>query len=155
MKDCRLSLGMLLALALASCGPFSPERSAQAKITTTTGRSIYVNRLARGVSYDVMWISASSGECRVPSYGKDIAFHSLAGYPLYYELVPDGSIRLFGYGPVEVPTDFPVVILQETIPPGTWQNLERRYAAGEIQRVVLDLPDSDPCMFRWGDGQIE
>jgi hypothetical protein len=139
---------VLLSLILSGCGRFSPERSSHVKITTSRGSSVYVKRLARGISYDEMWISSTSGNCRVPS-DKDIRLHSLAGYPLYYKLQRDGSILLFLQGPATIPQGFPVSIEQEEVHPLDWKKVEARYASGEVQRVDLDLPSSDDCLVRW------
>jgi hypothetical protein len=136
-------------MSLAGCGRISPERSAQVKITTAAGRLLYVNRLARGVTYDVMWISVSDGMCRTPSVGKDVVLTGQAGYPLYYQLRPDGSLLLFLQGRVDVPNGFPIVVNQEDIHPMDWRGVEKRFASGEVQRISLDLPTSDECLIRW------
>jgi hypothetical protein len=142
------ALFIFYILTLAVCGPFSPERSSHAKIALANGRSIYVNRLARGVSYDVMWITASSGSCRTPDREKDIVIGS-GDDPLYYKPLTDRVIYLFNTGPSDIPKSFPVAVKQQTIHPIDWPNFEKRYESEGIKKLVLDLPKSDPCVFRW------
>jgi CRISPR/Cas system-associated exonuclease Cas4 (RecB family) len=145
--DCKsLILYVFLIVFTQSCGSFSPERSAHVKITTKSGESIYVNRLSRGITYDVMWITANSGECRTFSKGKDI----LIERPLYYKFLQDGSFCIINTYDLMIPKDFPIEIKQEIIHPKDWRmQTQERYKSGDIQQLLLDLPDSDPCAFRW------
>jgi hypothetical protein len=137
-----------MVISLEACGSLSPERSSHAKIITTSGKSLYVNRLARGVSYDVMWITEASGECRTPSWKEDILVGE-GGSPLYYKLSPDGSFCLFTTGLLDIQKNYPISIKQEIISPIDWPQVKKSFDAGEIQRLVLDLPKSDPCLIRW------
>ncbi|MBI1356074.1 MAG: hypothetical protein GC160_17165 [Acidobacteria bacterium] len=136
--------------ALSGCGYKPIERSVEERIATTGGESVYVKRLSRGVSYDVMWISASSGVCSLPSQGEDIVFPmEAATEPLYYRLEDDGSIRLFLYGVLNIPLHFPVTIKQDPVHPKDWSRIQYLYERGEIRRLELKIPSVDPCMFRW------
>jgi hypothetical protein len=149
MTTARAGLYVLVAIVLTGCGRMSPERSAHVKITTADGRSLYLNRLARGVDYDVMWISVSDRTCSTPSESMDIVLSGQAGYPLYYRSERDGSFLLFLQGQVTVPKGFPVAMKQENVHPANWPDIEKRYALGEIRRVSVALPASDGCFVRW------
>jgi hypothetical protein len=137
----------LVFVGTTGCG-LSPDQFSQVKITTAIGRTLYVNRLARGVSYDTLWISASSGTCRAPSEN-DIALHDHAGYPLYYSLPADGSLVLFVQVPGNIPKNFPIVVRQEEVHPLDWNKIKKRYASGEIRRVLVEITNSSGCLATW------
>ena len=148
MKKCCLFV-LVIATILAGCGRQSPERSSHTEIVTKAGKSLYVNRLVRGNNYDAVWITTSSGPCRTPSDADVMLGKTYDSSELYYKSIPDGSIVLFLPWGITIPKEFASVIKYEEIHPLDWVKLKDRYAKGEISRLKLDLPKSDPCTFRW------
>jgi hypothetical protein len=147
-KECVLTI-IAFVVIVAACKSLSPEGSAHAKIITKAGKSLYVNRLARGNNYDAIWITTSSGACRTPSDDDVVLGKTYDSAELYYKLMPDGSVLLFLPWSIPIPEEFSTIVKYEEIHIMDWGKIKQRYETGEISYMKLELPQSDPCTFRW------
>ena len=136
---------IIWAILSLGCNTLSPERSTHVRLITKNGDSIYVNRLARGVTYDKVWITANSGKCRTPQK-EDIY---MGDSPIYYKEMPDGTITFINTWEVEIPEGFPDTVKWEIIHPMDYHKVNERYESGEIKKLTLDLPVTDTCLVRW------